>query len=60
MTPSPDAIANTWPARIGGVLIVVGTGLSMVLQNWQSEVAMGVALIGLVLVLVRRGKSPGR
>jgi hypothetical protein len=44
----------SWPARIGGVLIFLGTGLSMVLQDWQADTAMGAALLGFVLVLAGR------
>ena len=47
----------SWPTRIGGVLILLGTGLSMILQNEMAEVAMGAALLGLVLVLGWRKTS---
>jgi hypothetical protein len=47
----------SWPSLIGGALLLLGTGLSMVLQGWLADIAMGAALLGLVLVLVRRGKT---
>ena len=40
-----------WSARLGGLFILLGTGLSMVLQDWQADIAMGVGLLGLVMVL---------
>lgn len=43
-------------ARIGGALIVLGTGLSMVLEGWQADAAMGAALLGLILALAGRAK----
>jgi hypothetical protein len=46
----------SWSASIGGVLIFLGTGLSMVLQDWLAEAAMGAALLGLVLVMIGRKK----
>lgn len=57
---SSNETPASWPARIGGVLIFLGTGLSMVLQNWQADAAMGAALLGLVLVLAGRGKTKNR
>lgn len=56
---SEETLAN-WPARVGGMLIFLGTGLSMVSQGWQADVAIGVALLGLVLVLGGRKKSSAR
>ena len=57
---SSDETPPSWPARIGGALIFLGTGFSMVLQDWQADAAMGAALLGLVLVLGGRGKSSAR
>jgi hypothetical protein len=50
---TPNDPAPAWPARVGGALVLLGTALSMVLRDWQAEVAMGAALVGFVLVLVR-------
>jgi len=57
---SADEAPASWLARLGGVLIFLGTGLSMVLQGWQADAAMGAALLGLVLVMVGRKRSSGR
>jgi hypothetical protein len=48
---------TSWPSRLGGVLIFLGTGLSMILKDWQAEAAMAAALIGLVLVLAGNLKT---
>ncbi len=57
---SSNETPTSWPARIGGLLIFLGTGLSMVLEGWQADAAMGVALLGFVLALAGRGKTKNR
>jgi hypothetical protein len=53
---SAEPLAS-WPSLIGGVLILLGTGLSMVLQGGLADMAMGAGLLGLVLVLARRKRT---
>ncbi|MFM8332498.1 MAG: hypothetical protein ACKN9T_12480 [Candidatus Methylumidiphilus sp.] len=57
MTEDNPNDAVTWPARLGGVLLLAGTALSMLLDGVWAEAAMGAALLGLVLALARLGKS---
>lgn len=59
-TQTDEDIPTNWTARLGGALLLLGTVLSMVLGDWLADIAMGAALVGLILVLAGRGKSRAR
>jgi len=45
---------TAWRMRAGILLIVCGSALSMLRDDWSADVAMGSALVGLVVVLFSR------